>query len=969
MAAIAVLSLLSLLLPSQFALGQYQPPSDYLLINADRASTWTDGPTSVIQVQGPVTIQTDRGKLTADRAVIWLTPLPNTVLDQMRAEIALLGNASLEQQQVVRSGDSLFVTTQVRGTVRITAEQRLAQDLSDSDLYRDASAMRPLANVAPGAEPPATDWISQRPWLTAPPPQAPTTAPTTQPLVIREPVSFRAADVETTQTPDDKVAAVLSGGVVLFQSRANGDFIELQAERAVIFTTLTSLQADAPERFRAIEDAVTGAYLEGDVRISYTPRVSRAGEQRLRAARVFYDFTTDRAVLTDAVIHTIEPQRQIPIVVRANNVRQLSLGEYRASQVELSTSAFATPSYSINADRAYVRSYDTGDPRLGQRTVFDARGNTFEAFGLPVFWWPWAAGSITERGFPLRELVLGSGGGFGPSIRTRWGLFETIGRPPPEDLDISYRLDYFGDRGPAGGVDASYGGGFITETTKQPWNFEGDLKSYFVLDDGEDRLSRDRRRIEHNDDFRYRVLWEHQHLFPQDWQLQLRAGIVSDETFLEEWFTDEFNEGLPHDVSAYVKRQRQTEALTLLGSFQPNDFVTTADLLQEQFEVERLPELGYYRIGDSFGDDRFTFFSANTFSGLHFKESDASLADLGFRSGQSPGIPSLGTTGITDDTVYRADFRQEINYPFSAGQFKVVPYVFGRYTPYSDTPDNGDEEHRLFAGTGVRLTTAFWQVDNTASSQLFDIHRLRHVIEPELHLFASASTADREDVFVYDEPVDAISDIAAIQLALRQRWQTKRGGPGRWRSVDFFTLNVEANFFANQPDDEFLNPVMFRGLFFPSLPEASIPRNSINADSLWRVSDTTAVLTDMQYNLDELALATTSIGVAVQRDARLAYFLGARYIGEINSTIASFALNYDLSAKYSIRFAESLNLSDSENQDTTVTLVRKFDRFFMTFTAYYDNVEDVSGFRFGLYPEGLGYGFSSDQFQRAFGNQ
>jgi hypothetical protein len=135
------------------------------------------------------------------------------------------------------------------------------------------------------------------------------------------------------------------------------------------------------------------------------------------------------------------------------------------------------------------------------------------------------------------------------------------------------------------------------------------------------------------------------------------------------------------------------------------------------------------------------------------------------------------------------------------------------------------------------------------------------------------------------------------------------------------------------------------------------------------VSDTTAVLADVQYNLDEMEVATTSIGLAAQRDQRLAYFLGARYIGEINSTIATFAANYDLSAKYAIRFSESINLSDQENQDTTVTLTRKFDRFFMTFTFFYDAVEDTSGFRFGIYPEGLGYGLTSDTFQRAFGNQ
>ncbi|HMB94725.1 MAG TPA: hypothetical protein VKK61_01665, partial [Tepidisphaeraceae bacterium] len=606
---------LTLLPISAFA--QYQPPSDYLTINADRASTWTDGPTNVVQLQGPVTIQTDRAKLTADRAVIWLTPVPNSVLDEQTAEIALIGNASVEQPQVTRSGDSLYVTTEVQGNIRVTANDRIAQNLSDSDLYHVASALRPLNNVAPGSHPPQAQWIIQQPWLF--PTSMPSTQPTSQPTTLPSaPVSFRANKVQTAQTPDDKVAVTLSGSVVVFQSRPNGDFIELQADRAVLFTNLSSLrEMSVADRFNRIDEAINAAYLEGDVRITFTPAGKDHAEQRLIANRVYYDLRTDRAVLTNAVIHTVELKSKTPMIVRANFVRQLSAGEYKSEDVTLTTSSFAVPSYAIHSDRAYIRQSDTGDPRLGQRTVFVSNDNTFRLFNVPVFYWPYASGSMTDRGGPLRQILLGSSRGFGPGIRTQFGFFESIGKPPPEDLDISYRLDYYNDRGPAFGVDSDYGGGFITDTTKQPWDFAGDFTSYFVPDDqGVDRLGADRHNVQPDETFRYHVLWEHQHFFPDDWQLQLRAGIVSDPTFLEQWFRRDFDTGLPHDVSAYLKHQKDTEAFTLLGDWQPNNFVTTADQLQEQFEVERLPELGYYRVGDSFGDDKFTFFSANTVSAL-----------------------------------------------------------------------------------------------------------------------------------------------------------------------------------------------------------------------------------------------------------------------------------------------------------------------------------------------------------------
>lgn len=969
----AIALLLWLVIPVARVSGQYQPPSDFLSISGSRASTWTAGSTNVIQLQGPVTIQTDRAKMSADRAVIWLTPLPGTVLDQERAEIALIGNVSLEQQQpqISRSGDALFVTTEVRGTVRLVNTPRSAEDLSETDLFRDASTMRPIQNAIG-----ARGEITQRPWIQAPTTPPPSTAPTTQERVLTQEIPFTFGRLDTFNTPEGKLAALLTGGITLFKTQANGDSIQLQADRGVLFTPLESLKdATNSDKLQALKQHVNAVYLEGDVRIVSTPADKRKGEQRMRTQRVYYNLETDQAVLTDAVIHSVDPETNIPVVMRAQLVRQLSEGEYKSEGVQLSMSSFATPSYGIYSDRAYVRVHDTGQRELGQQIDFSSRNNLFKLYGLPVFYWPWAGGTVTERGFPLRSVLFGSGSGFGPGIRTEWGLFESLGKAPPEDLDISYKLDYFADRGPAGGIDAKYKGGFVTETTKQPWNFEGDFTSYIVSDHGNDRLGRDRAHVEPEDSFRYNFLWQHQHFFPENWQLQLRAGTASDPTFLEEWFRRDFNDGEPHDVSAYLKHQKETEAVTFGVVVNSNDFVTTADQLQEQFQVERVPEIGYYRVGDSIFSDNLTFFSANTVSGLHFDTSNATYTELGFRNQYDPfptdlpaGFPSQGFTGTTTDTIYRGDFRQEIDYPINAGQFKVMPYVMGRYTGYTDTPEKG-AEGRVFVGSGVRVNTSFWKVDDSAVSDLFDIHRIRHVVEPELHLFTSASTVDRSELFIYDEQVDAINDVSAAQLALRQRWQTKRGGAGQWRSVDLFTLNLEANFFANAPDEGDLPTREFRGLFFPSLPEASIPRNSLNADALWRVSDTTAILSDAQYNLDEQDLATTSIGAAVQRDTRLSYFLGLRYINVVDSVIASFSSNYQLSSKYSVQFSQSLSLNDRKSQNTNVTLTRKFDRYFLQFSFYYDAIDDETGFRFGLFPEGLGYGISSDQLQGALNNQ
>lgn len=924
--------------------------SEILDISAVNILTWTDGTTNVLHLEGPLEITVAGASLRADRGVIWLTPVETGIFDARQAEIALVGNASITQGDVVRTGENLLATVTVRGRIRLTAEQRLTRDASDTDLYQLANALRQQAQAS---LPPGT--------ARAEPVTTHSTA-LTQPDLgpAPSPVSFSAGSVETVQTPEDKVAVVLTGDVLLLQQRPNGDLIELQARRAVLFTPLNRLgDLENSDQFQRLEDAIEAAYLEGDVRVNFTPGAVGPAEQRLRADRVFYEFNTDRAVLTDAVFHARDPELPVPVIVRAQTLRQLALGEIEADRVQLTTSAFATPSYAIAADRAYVRRTTSDDPRVGSRYVFTSSNSTIQTFGVPVFYLPYISGSVTQRGTPLRDINIGNNNRFGFYVQTDWGLFETLGKAPPEDLDITYKLDYYADRGPGGGVDATYRGGFIRETTRDPWTFEGSITSFFVHDRGEDDFGGGRIDQEPEDAFRGRALWQHQHFFPDDWQLQARAGWVSDANFLEQWFREEWQQNQEHDLSLYLKRQRNTEALTFLASVQPNDIVTTSDLVQEQFEIERLPEIGYHRIGDSFASDTFTFFSRNTASALKFQQSDASLIEQGYYPALQPGLPSLGQTGITDDTVYRADFRQQIDYPFAIDRVKVVPYVMGRYTFYSDSPTD-DRENRVLAGAGIRLTTAFFGIDDAIQSRLFDIHRVRHVIEPEVHLFTSAASVDANEIFIFDEQTDRVHDISAAQVGVRQRWQTKRGGPGRWRSVDFLTLDLFATFYSNKPDDIFTDPQAFRGLFFSTIPEASIPRNSLDADATWRISDTTAILGGVSYNLDESELATASLGYAVRRELRLSYFVGIRYIGEIESTIATLAAAYELTPKYMVAVSASFGLdSDDDRVSASGTIIRRFDRFHAAVRIYYDDVDDLGGINVSLVPYGLAPAFGT----------
>jgi hypothetical protein len=980
-------ALLALLMLPGLVHAQYQSPSEKLLVTAHSASTRPDGEGSIIEAAGNVSIELDRATLSADSVVIWL-PGDSGQNKTQKAHIALIGHASVAQKDMTRSGDQLFVTADVSGVIRLTAQMQ-EPPAAPSDLFAKAQALRDLTQAAlnqppdhappatgPGVAPPSDTAMAHSNTAPAPPitqpsgvvadnsePPASTTRPgTTRPATTRparpttSPVEFSAGSMETVETPQNRAAIVLTDGVMIFQQREKGDIVEMTCQRAVLFTTAEHVKELADKgRGHHIQDDVESAYLEGDVHIIYTSAGYVKGEQRLTADRAYYEFLSDRAILTNAIVHTVDIKRQVPVILRAKVLRQIAQGEYKGEKAEFTTSSFALPTIAIAADRIYARNEVESDGT--QETYYKANSVTLPVFGVPIFYWPVLSGNADNQAGAMRDIGLENRNNFGFGPNTEWGLFQTLGMTPSKDVDAAYRLDYYSERGPGLGLSAAYQGGNITDTTRQSESFNGDFKAYMVEDKGTDDLNRGPIKDGSGERVRGRILWEHTHYFPDGWEAQLRAGYVSDATFLEQWYRRDYETELPLSVSGYIKHQQETEATTVLVDIQPSRVVTTSDMAQEQFEVERYPEVGYRRIGDGVLNNQLTFFSDNTAAALKFQVSQTSLVDQGYnpKAGIIPGLPAEGTTGVFPHTLYRENFREEIDYPITAGPIRVVPYGMGILTQYSNSPNSG-EITRLLAGAGARFSTSFWKVDPNAESDLFDIHQIRHIITPEVNLFTSAQNISHDSVYIYDDQIDGVNAVSVAQIGLRQTWQTKRGAPGEWRNTDVFSLNVEANFFADKPPAKFLNPSNFRGLFYASLPEASIPRNSVNADASWRISDETVVLADMSENLDTGTLATAAIGVLVRRDVRLSYFVENRYVQDLNANITSFHIDYNLTNKYALGIDQSFNFSNSQDVSSGISLRRSFDNLFLTISWYRDLTTNVNSFSVQITPLGVTHG-------------
>ena len=137
--------------------------------------------------------------------------------------------------------------------------------------------------------------------------------------------------------------------------------LEFRAMRIVAFSPASARSQTPPATPRgqsSITRVVTGVYLEGDV------TVDQGDQLTVRAERIYYDFTSQRAIMLDATLATVDEVRNVPLYMRADEIRQLARGEFAAKKVTFSTSEFHTPHYHIGASEVYLHESSRRPPQL-----------------------------------------------------------------------------------------------------------------------------------------------------------------------------------------------------------------------------------------------------------------------------------------------------------------------------------------------------------------------------------------------------------------------------------------------------------------------------------------------------------------------------------------------------------------------------------------------------------------------------
>ncbi len=907
-----------------------------------------DDGTSVLHFTGAfkLTLGTDRTReLLAREAIVWITNRRKEGRDYRHLGVLLWREAEIRDVGgTLTTGPALFVTVNTEGDVHAKMDDVAMQASTDSEPYRQGNALRKA--IAKGQIRGLEHALVHRDFN-----RLGTATHQTRPR--RRPVIQVRSEGELVMTQADTGGNVLTvtGGVYLSRGEAgSAERLELRADAVVVFLPSSALatteERSQPPAGLGVDESqlrrrpasarpapagdardesdrqllaagfgeieVEGAYVEGDILMTQGPNM-------IRASRLYYDFLEERAVILDAVVRATMVERNIPLYLRAAEIRQLSQRSFAATDAKLTTSEFHTPHYHIGAQRIELVNLTPADPTRNDRGIragsFDVRHATLNLGGNPIFFWPHIRGNIDTSETAIKSLRTGYSDDFGAEVETDWHLFGALGFETPDGFDGTLGLDLYTRRGPAIGVDVDY----------ERDAYFGLLRSYLLTDEERDFLGRQRERSPERD-VRGRLLFRHRQYLEDDWQVSLELSYLSDDGFLEEFFESEFDQDKEQETLLYFKRQRENWALAALFQGRILDFVA---------QTERLPDVSYHLAGEPLGEST-TWFSENRIGFVRRRLADRTLIDL---------LRGRGSNG--SGSVARADTRQEIDLPVDLGPIRLVPFTSVRGTAWDDSPADGGVD-RIFAAYGMRASLYLSRLFPDVRSTVFDLDGLRHIIKPDIVAWFAHTNRDAHELFNFDDTIENVDEVDGVTLGVRQRLQTKRGLGDNRRTVDVVTLDAELGLFNDADGD-----VRTNGFASFSRPENSLAHNHLSSSFIWRMNDRTALVSEFNYDINDGEVDILNVSIAVERSPRFSYLLGYRFIEETNSNLLGFDMNYRMTEKHSLAIRELFDLARGQTMDFTVALIRKFPRWFGAVSFALDESEDDFGVSLSIWPEGL----------------
>ena len=904
---------------------------------------------------------------------------------------------------------SMFVgvATHTRAQDLITPPQAVAPPVALPSVYTRLPSVEgsPVLDQPPQERAPLqTAQLMPTPALpqTVPPPPPGPPRASFRKIMILPRAEGMGPQVETAQSPTGEPVVLVSNGVnVVVQGLSSdslpqtlgplGD-IDIEADRVVVWGVDTSggLNGATQQSGAPLE-----IYMEGNI-------VFRQGDRTVFADRMFYDVRRQIGTIINAELLTSVPQAgnyQYPGLVRlrATAIRQLDQAHFQAQQGMFTTSRLEEPSYALEAEDITFEDIQqplvdpiTGAPIPGRRRMARSSNNYLYLGGVPVLYWPTLATDLEKPTYYVNNLRIRNDSIFGFQTLFDLDAFQVFGMDRPDGVKWDLSLDYLSKRGFGYGTGVEYG-------TDHFFALEGPtsgrMDAWAISDRGNDNLGRDRRNIVPEADYRNRVFWNHQqHLtggLMDDWTVQAEVGWLSDRTFLEEYYENEWDNNKDQLTGVRLKRTYDNQSLSIEANGRINDFFT---------QTQWLPRLDHYWMGEPLLGDNLTW----------FEHSSLAYANIGVAS--TPTNPQLASEfnllpwemdsagNRISGRGERLLTRHELDWPIDMAPFKVVPYGLGELGAWGEDI-NGDSVQRAMGQVGVRASIPFWYADPSIRNAIFNINGLAHKVIFDMQASVTRSNQSLDRFPLYEEldddsiedfrrrlffspfggpdfgtklagqyyipgapsfidpkfdprfyalryglqdwvasPSSEIADdMAAVRAGMHHRLQTKHGAPGEERIVDWVTFDANATWFPNADRDN-----------------AGAAIGMIDYDFRWNIGDRTSILSDGYADTFGDGLRTASIGLLLSRPATGNFYLGFRAAeGVFESDVLNATVNYRMSEKWIGSASSSVDFGPAGNIGQSISATRIGESLLATLGASVDASKGTTGIHFLIEPRFL----------------
>jgi hypothetical protein len=426
-----------------------------------------------------------------------------------------------------------------------------------------------------------------------------------------------------------------------------------------------------------------------------------------------------------------------------------------------------------------------------------------------------------------------------------------------------------------------------------------------------------------------------------DLRLQLEVGYLSDRYFLEEFYKRLFDTGMDQETLAYGIYQNQNRAATVLAEANLQDWYT---------ESQWAPKLDYYRLGDNFFG-LFNYFQntggdwANTHTAVEVNNPRI-FAFL-------PYDPVSNTRGVFE--TGRLYTSHELDMPLSFGFIRVVPYVQGQLVGWNNQI-GGESLGRAWGAFGGRANVMLWKNFPGVESELLNVHGLSHKINFDVDYRSAYSNVGLRRIGIQDDldtnnyeyvrryfaltnyiggilplqydpryltlrraisPITGTTDVQGtvetVQMAIRQRLQTKRGPEGKRRIIDWMTLDLSTTYFPNGNRDNFgkaFGQNQYNWEWFIGDRTSII---SYGWFEFWKVTGDPTSVSVAQHSNNPFGLNVITSGISINRPPRGSVFFGYTVIntGVINTSALNVAFTYWMSPKWYGTFGTSYDFGNA----------------------------------------------------------